>query len=553
MYSVGSSSAVDQTSNVFKFGIELQEGTRLCPWADGEMRFQKEPIFSVSKGGKKLWDLVIDTRDIEFVTVPFSNHDRILLNECMEAIEIACDVLSNLNRNNKYPGSVTFKKWINGESKGESILTDDGQIEESRIDMLHIAGFQERLKTPFSVDLKGAYFLIISNALMTPGSKANAQWVPTFKPQVTIQHKLEKSIPLFLSLFCFDAKLAVSQLQDEDWNSYVVNYSKEREKFRINRIATTVEIIDTLSNLIIDGAETPDELCFESKTSAIDGLLFLHTYTCICLASSGTSDENYNIKETLRCFLSGRQVDAKRNLGLLSRRPFFVMWRDISDSVDEPFSIIHRKKLSQAKQQELANKFPFINYAEEYIDNINKRRMDLSLLQNSFDSPSPSLLLLLKNGIISTSMLRKMRVGDIRSESDSFSTVIRAAEIFSNYYDGVVASVDNPVSSYQFNLATRSIERVECEVDALSPPYFLSHNDSMGAYKGDINTSYGEAVIEIREIENIGSYALAFMEMPIDLKGLFLTNIRRNEEDSSLRDQVNALFSFLEMKLRLIK
>ena len=167
--------------------------------------------------------------------------------------------------------------------------------------------------------------------------------------------------------------------------------------------------------------------------------------------------------------------------------------------------------------------------------------MNLRWLNDAFDAPSPALLLLLENGIISTSMLRQLKP-DLASET--------TLSMFRNYYNDVVRSVDASVPGYQFDIRTQRVEMVDRRVDALSPPYFLAHTDSMGAYKGHIDTSYGEAIVEVREIENIGTYALTLMRLPLGLKGEFLTNIRTSGNDLSLRDQVDALFCFLEIKLR---
>lgn len=47
--------------------------------------------------------------------------------------------------------------------------------------------------------------------------------------------------------------------------------------------------------------------------------------------------------------------------------------------------------------------------------------------------------------------------------------------------------------------------------DALSPPWFLSLEDSMGKLNGDIqeeDKKYGEAIIEVRGIKNVGAWFL---------------------------------------------
>ncbi len=535
--------ASEREPNLFKLGIELQEGTRLCAWADGQIHLQKEPIFSVFKGVNKLWDVVIDTRDIEFVTVPFSNHDKESLNECMQTIMIACEVLKDLNRNNKYPGAVTFEKWV----EGESILKIDDSYTEEDIDQLYIKGLRERLTENFTVDVKGIYSYIKGNPLMTPGEPKPGDrfWEPVFKPQVTIQHRLEKTIPLFLSLFCFDSRYA----QENEFHDYNINYVTERRRPTI----TTQEIIDTLFSVRFYDKEVnqplecfpiTSEIKFENKTSSIDGLLFLHTYTCLCLSLTFEPDDIRSTGKILEHFSKSRQVDAKRNLGLLSRRPFSVMWDDISHLYpDERFVTIQAANVATQRQEEFSMKFSSVNYAEEYID-YQKKRVDLTYLRDLFPNPTRSLLLLLQNGIISTSMLRQMDQLAMGPES------IPVTEIFSQYYRDVINSVDTPLSGYKFDLKTKVIKAVERKVDALSPPYFLAHTDSMGAYKDHMDLSYGEAVVEIREIENIGAYALQWMGLSFnDHNGKFLTNERINGDSSALLSQTKALFLFIESKL----
>lgn len=96
----------------FKIGFEFQEANHLCSWAKDMIDIQKKPIFTVSKNGRKLWTLVIDWQDLEFVTEPFTNNEWSELEECIESIELACNILKILIE--KYKKEVSFKKWIFG-------------------------------------------------------------------------------------------------------------------------------------------------------------------------------------------------------------------------------------------------------------------------------------------------------------------------------------------------------------------------------------------------------------------------------------------------------
>ena len=64
--------------------------------------------------------------------------------------------------------------------------------------------------------------------------------------------------------------------------------------------------------------------------------------------------------------------------------------------------------------------------------------------------------------------------------------------------------------------------------DALSSPWFLEENDAVSYFreKNDIEEkSYGEALIEVRCIKNIGLYFLEKRELDSGKTGDFLTNI----------------------------
>lgn len=524
--------ASDNSDNLFKLGFEFQEGSHLCPWADGENRFQKKPIFTTYKNGKLLWEVVIDTCDIEFVSAPFSNHDETSIEDCIKSITLACDTLKDLNRNNtQFVGSLTFKKWINGEA----VLVTSPPEEYT----LKIKGLREKLREQnIEITLDPLYFFIEFNSITTKGT----DWEPILQPQVTIQHKLESTIHLLLSLFCFG-----SEYQNDGVSHTLLSTVYEQlvkaEQANGTSAGIRKNLLEALFSIkfkegSIDHFPTSSSITLPVKTRPIAGLLFLHTFTCLSLVSDSHADHSLSVDKTLGYFIESRQVDAKVSLGVLSRRPFSKMWEDIKNQYNDTFINLYQKRISSIKQEELNGKFALINYAEEYVDDDGKRQ-DLSHLVTLFTQPSYSLRLLLQHGIISMSMVRQMNLPNSELQNE-------IKQIFDDYYAVVIQSIDSVSDSFRFNPKTSKIETEKRRVDALSPPFFLSHNDSMGSYKSFIDSSYGEAILEIRDIKNVGDF---FLQDKKKWRREFLTNQRKGENNSPLLDQAKHLFLFLKEQL----
>ncbi|OHE74167.1 MAG: hypothetical protein A2007_00420 [Verrucomicrobia bacterium GWC2_42_7] len=57
---------------------------------------QKKPFFSSyhNQTGRKLWSIVIDGADIEFVTEPFSNNEKELLLKAIQGIQMASSLIT---------------------------------------------------------------------------------------------------------------------------------------------------------------------------------------------------------------------------------------------------------------------------------------------------------------------------------------------------------------------------------------------------------------------------------------------------------------------------
>jgi len=298
-------------------------------------------------------------------------------------------------------------------------------------------------------------------------------------------------------------------------------------------------------------------LDLETYFTEENGLLFLHALTCSSM-NFHNSQSIENLKRSLslieQYFNDYRQVDAKLSMSFLSRRPFSMMWSDIrrKKEILVTFKELYEERILKgnlAFANKIAPKLNSVNYAEEYFNTQTHERLNLSGIINTYVGKlheitnNSSLIFLLKNGILSTGLIRHL-----------------FPDLYQNYLDDVIESVDKPSLHYSFD--TNSLQPISLisYTDALSPPWFLDPNNSMGAYlispeekeayqEGktlvqDFDNSYGEAILEMRHIKNISEDVLAEMgitpEEGVGGVGDFLTGFNR-----PLTDDANKLLSLL--------
>ena len=93
-----------------KLGFEFQEGSGLCPWALENFNVQKKPLFYLIEResskeiedepkGSPLWHVVLDTSDIEFVTIAFTDSKG--LKRCVSTILASLQSLQELLKINE--------------------------------------------------------------------------------------------------------------------------------------------------------------------------------------------------------------------------------------------------------------------------------------------------------------------------------------------------------------------------------------------------------------------------------------------------------------------
>ena len=115
---------------------------------------------------------MIDSNDIEFVTEPFAFNERMLVQKSIQSISLSFSVLVELLNTNE--AGTVFAQWTDCIS---TRLASEGYALEHDELMAVVAG----------------------RPIQKPSS---ATWTPEFSPQVTIQHPLELTIPLYFCLFC---------------------------------------------------------------------------------------------------------------------------------------------------------------------------------------------------------------------------------------------------------------------------------------------------------------------------------------------------------------
>lgn len=475
----------------FKVGFEFQEGSSLCPWALNQQSIQKKPLFYFKDqiNAVPMWHVVIDTSDIEFVTRPFTYQEHLPLKACISTIIESFNLLHDML---KAQSEVTFSSWVNN------------------------------VKTRFNDGLYKAHETEFFGSIsQSPIKKPSDEWTPRFSPQVTIQHPLEYSIPLYFGLFGF--KDSPSMLP------FVASLPFRNLYLQCHETAN----FEHFGRLLMG---------YRKK---ISGLVFLHALTLVQLTpGDGDSDTDF-LNETLKMQTDFQQVDAKIKLTLMSRRPFSSMLADIPEfdprKYWEFFCTAMGGNDRFMRFYEVPSLFHKANYAEQYFDETGAERSLLSLLpclNDEFISENENILkVLLQKGIVSTAMLR-----NLKEEKDikSFLPLFRNPQ---NYFEKIVNSIAFPSERYILKLDSFNIEAVQFEFDDLSPPLFLNLDNSMGAYKNEMfseEKKYGEAIIEIRGIRNVEGWFLHKARLNPEIRGTFLTRAEENTVVEALR-----LFDFL--------
>ncbi len=342
----------------------------------------------------------------------------------------------------------------------------------------------------------------------------NNTWNPFFSPQVTIQHPLKVTIPLYFYLFSGTDYIERLAKAVPDLN----NLQRNQEKSM--------------------GLELNNTLC-----KPLNSLVFLHALTLTGISGSNILKTDSDVlKSTLDDYNKYKQIDVKMNLMLMSRRSFSEMFKEIKVDPSLNFTQYYQDKLISGNQHfqnsQIHERIKESNYGEQYFDEEYEPK-NLILIKSCFNGDfyqknKQVIRKLLKNGIITTTMLRNFK-------EDYTIKDKKISEVFKEYFNLSIESVvslpklrytielnDTDSTSNNNQNTTLNIKSGDAisfieakdEHDSLSPPWFLGANDSMGKYsRGNTNhyPEYGEAIIEIRAIQDL---SLSIMEA-FEIKGFF--------------------------------
>lgn len=481
----------DQPAMKFKLGFEFQESSGLCPWALNNTLFQKTPFFELIKMDvrRPLWHLVVDSDDIEFVTEPFTYNERKLLKFCIRTILEALEGLKTLVRTQS---NLTFETWMS-------------QMEQKWQD------------SDFSIFYFDDYERVQEASLI---AKSPKMWEPSFKPQTTIQHPLEFAIPLYFGFFGFNSR----------YMPFFSDCFPFREYFLTTQSSANI---------------TEYKRTVRGYLQKISGLIFLHALTLEYMSPiEDTTDEEKEDSQQLimtqKAFHGSHQMDAKLMVPIMSRRPFSLMCKDINfqGGYEQSFRASVEVNLGF---RTVIRSFSRTNYAEQHVNSKGEPRNLLHFFEyfnKEFALANEAVLVdLLKHGVISTTMIRNIR-DDIPTDgfpNNSF--------LFNELYNIAIRSVDFPQKLFIINTDNGSVQSIPWKFDVLSLPCFLDCENSMGRFKNVMTAEeldYGEAIVEIRAIDEVQSWFLRKCNLS-DRLGTFLKDPGPIVETEAL-----ALFDFLK-------
>ena len=485
---------------IFRLGFEFQASGSLCPNAPKSSFIQKKAIFeAITETKEKLWHVEIDGTDIEFVTVSFSDKDDDKLKKCVQSIHDVFLDLSQILQTKDF----TFQEWLT-----------------------HL---QEKL---YHRDSNKGVHIIQSeffNRVENINIKMPHNWQPKFQPQVTIQHPLEYTVPLYFSLFGFND------------NNYMLHFVTSLPGF--NMISTS------FASLQEEGNFEQWKNISKFFRNKLNGLVFLHALAIDTMAALEDQTDQQLLNETLIGLKESGQVDAKKKIPLMSRRPFSSMWHNIATH-EKVIKILEGSNTYPSYFKEMmedndmfikGRKAPELifksNYAKQFFDDFGNSIPLYNLYEHLFDQAflkenEEILEKLLNEGVVSTTMIRNFHA--VKS-SGSYQILNSANE----YYMNSIETVAQPNYRYIINNEGK-IEKNKWDYDMFSPPWFLDEDDSMGKHKDEIDSQFGEAIIEVRGIRNVQASFLGKSGIQIKQIGDFLVY------PDSMTHHAGSLFKFLQ-------
>lgn len=512
----------------FKLGLEFQESSGLYPWEIND-NVQKKPLFFFHHEKVCLWHVVIDTNDIEFVTRSFLPHEKDSLRLCISSILTAVESLKAILLQSS---TTTFHVW-----------KDD-------ISLMHKSA-EFRIEDNPKIDFEAVKEII----------RPNDQWEPQFSPQVTIQHHLSITIPLYFSLFGFESsdmlKFSASFPNRE---LFLAHYKKIElcgnaltackdcyEEFKTDEAERAYKASEENAKKLIPKLQSQLFRMYQKVCSPLDGFVFLHALTLVNMTPIDDIGDRQFLIEIMRNQQKYKQIDPKIRLNLMSRRPFSSMMKDLRlegvTYADYFKAAMQDRNFKFSKIFDVPGLFHKTNYAEQFFDQsgqvINLGDFSQFFQDDFFSNNKGVISSLLHQGILGTAMLRNFKPHILTTNG------LPIHSLFEDYYRLSIQTVTTPTKRYVIDPINSGIIQVEMgEYDVLSPPWILHSSNSMGRFKEEEmekqDMTYGEAIIEVRSIRSVQPWFLKMAGVNTASVGNFLTS-----PNEHLVDQALGLFDYL--------
>jgi hypothetical protein len=524
----------------FKLGFEFQEHSAMCPWSIQNYSLQKKPLIEAMIGNKRLWHIELDMSDIEFVTAPFSNEEKQQLIDCIKSIKMVIDSLQDLDiKKNTFDDwlEIITKKINNSPYKGKIILNKTLKYHDAKI------GLRKIYKSD--------------------------QWKPIILSQVTVQHHLEHTIGLYCSLFmpnkdilsAFAASLPFSKHDfmnelniSSDELETLNDHLSEKHKCAIAKYCNKLNgliFLNALTMLSMTPGEEKDDYDFIRETVKQYSQHQCDAKINLILMSRRPFSEMWNdIKQQYRniklyCDYFEREMSKNKGfiqtniLNLFHKANYGELYYSHGDTILlnleylidsfvpafvnlDSINVVEKMlALMKSKNTNTWNKYiNFMKIKNIHVPNNlsvnnfkiffkkNKQACKEFLIKNHQDN----IGFLLRNGTITSTMLRNL-IPEIESQIYSV-TQIPSLQSGKLYTKKVLESIDYPRRKFDFDFSSGrfDIKLSDVSSDLLSPPFPLDFlADSMGFYRNIEKSEvekFGEAIIEIRDLQNIGKYFL---------------------------------------------
>ncbi len=501
----------------FKIGFEFQESSSLCLWARNQNNLKKKPIFSIFHDDRPLFHIEIDDTDLEFVTRPFSPTER---NELALTMNVIIESLDLLKRELNSKDEISFGEWIKRIKEGIGYYKVSLTIEENiDLSQLGVIRIPERF----------LHKQVDDSSEMALSVHKPRNWNPFFTPQVTIQHPLEETIPLYFSLFGFDSPLLIN-------------------------LVSSLPLLGGYKEILQQNNSQKLEYVTSILRQKIIGLIFLHALTLLSLTPNSDLYETFKtpeerdkneLKEMEKAWRDSMQVDPKMQLLFMSRRPFSEMFRDLdSHSYRKQFELAMGDNFRFMRVERVPERFKLTNYGTNVLTlqggyaQFNFDQYKIGFKPKFAEDNRDKLKYLLREGIVSTTMLRNL-IDDVPVNLRSFPV----NSIFGDYYNQAIDSVESPKEAFTYRVSPElGVYRLQSRFDVLSPPWLLDDKYAMGAIKtlDESDLVFGEAITEVRRISRVSPWFLRKIKQPEDLTGDFL-----RKPNYDMVEQVLGLFDYL--------